>query len=184
LKLISKRRPLAVNQSYVGAITNPIVEARLSKSLSANALAKQLGLSRQYISRAEQGTYSNLNPALLKWVANAMQFTVGSTEQRYITFQKAQRRATIERVNPATLTRRDGNNSPGGVIFEHWRSGYWTSPMQFAVAFCIHPDLVQKYEEGITKTMPKQLKAALIEAGILNGNWVDECNPTSGRVRA
>lgn len=175
---------MAINQSFTGAIANPIVEARLAQSFSGPALAKRLGLSRQYISRAEQGTYSNLNPALLKWVAHAMSFTVEAVEHRYVAFQKAQRRATIEKVNPLPLTRRDGNHSPGGVLFEHWRSGYWTSPNQFAVAFCLHPDIVQKYEEGITKAMPKHLKAALIETGMLNGNWVDDPDAANARLTA
>jgi transcriptional regulator with XRE-family HTH domain len=175
---------LTVKQSYVGSTVNPVTQARIEMAISGPMLAKRLGLSRQYVNRAEQGTYSSLNPALLKWTANALSTTTENVVQRYVVFQKATRRATIERINPAKLIRQEGNRSPGGVLFERWRNGYWTSPLQFAVAFCVHPDLVEKYEEGITKNMPKHLKAALIETGILNGNWVDECNPTEARLRA
>lgn len=103
-----------------------------------------------------------------------MQWTTLSTEKRYREFQKAQRRATLERYDPHKLERRDGNNSPGAVIFEKWRSGYWNSPVAFAVAFCVHPDSVTKYEEGILKTMPKQIREALDEVGLLQMNWQDE----------
>lgn len=165
---------MAVNQSFTGKVINPVTEARLVMAMSGPALAKRLGLSRQYISRAEQGTYSSLNPALLKWTANAMQWTENSTEKRYRAFQKAQRRATVERYAPHKLERREGNNSPGAVIFEKWRSGYWGSATSFSIAFCVHPDSVTKYEEGILKTMPKQIKEALEEVELLQTNWQDE----------
>jgi transcriptional regulator with XRE-family HTH domain len=164
---------LAINQSFTGKITNPVTEARLAMALSGPALAKRLGLSRQYLSRAEQGTYSSLNPALLRWVSNAMHWTATSTERRYEQFQRAQRRATREKIEPHKLERHD-SKSPGGVIFERWRSGYWNSPTAFAIAFCVHPDLVTKYEEGIAKAMPKQIRQALAEVNLIEMNWVDE----------
>lgn len=113
-----------------------------------------------------------MNPALLKWVANAMGFTVNSVEKRYTQFQKATRRATIEKVDPTKLERK--SNTPGNKLFENWRSGYWSSSNQFATELCLHPDIVQKYEEGITKSMPKQLKAVLIENNLLDANWQDD----------
>lgn len=174
---------MAVNQSFTGKVINPVTEARLTMAMSGPALAKRLGLSRQYISRAEQGTYSSLNPALLKWTANAMQWTAQSTERRYRAFQSAQRRATLERYDPHKLERHEGNNSPGAVIFEKWRSGYWNSSVAFAVAFCVHPDSVTKYEEGILKTMPKQIKDALEEVDLLQMNWQDEMAIEPQRAR-
>jgi transcriptional regulator with XRE-family HTH domain len=173
--------------AFAGNISNPITEARIKQSLSGPALAKRLGLSRQYVNRVEQGTYSSLNPALLRWTANAMGWTNDSVARRYETFQKVQRQATFERISPHKLTRANGNLSPGGVIFEKWRSGYWNSPTAFAVAFCVHPDLVTKYEEGIQKTMPKQIFKALFQVGLIDKNWVDqpsEVEATDGSLRA
>jgi transcriptional regulator with XRE-family HTH domain len=163
---------LSINHSFTGEIANPIVQARVDIAISANALARRLGFSKQYLSRAEQGTYSSLNPALLRWTANALGWTSESVVKRYVAFQKATRRATVERIEPAPLVRH--SSDPGNVIFERWRSGYWVSPTAFANDFCIHPDLVQKYEEGITKTMPKHLKAAMIELKLLDDNWKDD----------
>ena len=145
--------------------------------MSANALAKRLGLSRQYISRAEQGTYSSLNPALLKWTSDTLAITVKWVVQGYEHFQNTQRRATTEKIEPHRLIRHSGNFSPGGVLFERWRSGYWNSPTAFAIDFCVHPDLVTKYEEGIQKTMPKVIRQALIENQLLDESWADEVKP-------
>lgn len=172
---------MAIN-SFTGDIVNPIVDARVDKSFSANALAKKLGLSRQYISRAEAGTYSSLNPALLKWTSNALDVTPQTVELLYKKFQRATRRATVEKTGPAKLERH--SDAPGNKLFEHWRAGYWTSPMQFATAFCVHPDSVQKYEEGIQTQMPKPIKEVLIEAGLLDGNWTDRVEATGSPLTA
>lgn len=170
---------MAVSQSFTGEIINPIIDARLAMSHSGPSLAKRLGLSRQYISRAEQGTYSNLNPALLRWVSNASNISPEAVTRRYVLFQKAQRRATLEKVAPHKLERH-GSLELGHKLFERWRSGYWTSPTQFSVAFCVHPDSVQKYEEGIQKSMPKQIKEALLEVELIDESWRDELLGPSG----
>ena len=164
-----KRRPLTVNQSYIGEVINPITDGRLQMSLSSQGLAKKLGLSKQYMSRAEQGTYSSLNPALQKWVSNVLNISPESVRQRYVKFQQTQRRATVERIDPHHL-KANGSEAPY-ITFERWRSGYWTSPMQFANAFCVHPDSVQKYEEGIQKMMPIQIRNALEEVNLLDPSW-------------
>lgn len=159
--------------SFSGSTPNPITDARNELQMSGPILAKRLGLSRQYLSRAEQGTYSSLNPALRKWVANATSISPNDVDRRYRNFQKAQRQNTIERIGPHKLERNE-SSEPGYKIFTHWREGYWTSPLQFAVSFCVHPDSVQKYEEGIQRSMPKQILEALIEADLIELNWTDD----------
>ena len=171
---------MAATNSFSGEVINPITDARLGLSMSGPMLAKRLGLSRQYLSRAEQGTYSSLNPALITWVSNALNIHPEAIRQRYALFQKATRRATVERISPHPL-RRNGSEAPH-LTFERWRSGYWTSPVQFSVAFCVHPDSVQKYEEGIQKTMPRQILEALQETKLLDPAWEDEA--TGARLRA
>lgn len=154
-------------------------------AMSGPVLAKRLGLSRQYLSRAEQGTYSSLNPSLRKWTANALSISVNDVDKLYAAFQKSQRRQTIERIDPHKLERNQ-SNEPGHLVFERWRSGYWTSPTQFAIAFCIHPDSIQKYEEGIQRKMPKQLLEALIENELIDLKWSDalEGEATDAHLRA
>lgn len=172
---------MAANSFSVGDIINPVTDARLNMSLSGPALAKRLGLSRQYLNRAEQGTYAKLNPALLKWVANALSVETRSVERMYEKFQKATRHASMEKWEPHKLVR--SGNEPGYVLFERWRSGYFTSPTQFAVAFCVHPDAVQKYEEGIQRTMPKQIVEALEEVDLIDAKTFESWTPLPSRVR-
>lgn len=166
--------------SFSGDVTNPIVEARLDHAMTSHMLAKRLGLSRQYLSRAEQGTYTSLNPALLKWVSQTTSVNVRDVEARYKNFQESKRIATVEEVQPHIL-RRNGSEAEH-LTFERWRGGYWTSPFAFAVAFCVHPDSVQKYEEGIQKGMPQQIKIALEQTKLLDPSW--ETGATGGSLTA
>lgn len=158
--------------SFTNETINPVTDARIEKSFSGPALAKRLGLSRQYLNRAEQGTYASLNPALVKWVGNALQIHPENVRQRYVAFQRATRKSTAERIDPHKLIRQ--SSEPGHVIFERWRNGYWTSPTQFAIAFCVHPDTVQKFEEGVQKKMPGDIRRALEEVNLIDSNWSDE----------
>lgn len=162
-----------MGSSFVGNIANPIIDARLKLSLSANALARRLGFSRQYISKAEQGTYSQLNPALTLWVANALQIEKGDVNRRYVAFQRATRNATKDKINPHTLRRQEGNTDAGWKIFEHWRAGYWPSHLSFSSAFCIHPETVKSYEDGLRKEMPPIIRQALTELDLIDPQWTE-----------
>jgi transcriptional regulator with XRE-family HTH domain len=164
---------LTVGNFVSGTVVNPITDARLTMSMSGPALAKRLGLSRQYLNRAEQGTYTSLNPALVRWVSNALNISPGAVSDRYGKFQAATRRETVQKFNPHKLERHE-SSEPGGTIFERWRSGYWTSHTQFATAFCVHPDTVQKYEEGVQKKMPKDIFRALTQVNLIDADWSDE----------
>lgn len=170
--------------SFSGDLANPITDARLDMSMSGPMLAKKLGLSRQYLNKAEQGTYSSLNPALVKWVANTLSITPFDVAHLYVKFQKSTRRATVEKVDPHKLERYPGNTELGHVLFERWRAGYWTSPTQFAIAFCVHPDAVQKYEEGIQLKMPSTIREALFENGLIEKDWADDLEALRARQGA
>jgi transcriptional regulator with XRE-family HTH domain len=153
---------LTVGNFVSGTVVNPITDARLTMSMSGPALAKRLGLSRQYLNRAEQGTYTSLNPALVRWVSNALNISPGAVSDRYGKFQAATRRETVQKFNPHKLERHE-SSEPGGTIFERWRT-----------AFCVHPDTVQKYEEGVQKKMPKDIFRALTQVNLIDADWSDE----------
>lgn len=140
-------------------------------SLSSQGLARKLGVSRQYIQRAEAGTYTSLNPALLLWTSHVLSISRGDVAKLYVKFQNAQRRATLERLEPHKLERHEGNTEPSHVLFERWRSGYWPSPVAFANAFCIHPDTISRFEEGISKEMPVVIKTVLSEANLIENGF-------------
>lgn len=151
---------------------NPIVEARHLSGLSLDRLGKRLSLSKQYISRAEQATYSGLNPALVSWAAENLGVSKGAVMQRYFEFQKLVRSSTKDNVNPSLLARR-GSKLPGHVIFTSWREMYWVSPTSFSNALCVHPESVKTYEEGMISAMPDQLIKALRSMGMIDPNWTE-----------
>lgn len=162
-------------RAFVGDIANPVTDARLSISMSLNALAKRLGLSRQYISRVEQGTYASVNPNVVSWTAETLEIPKKAVMDRYRAFQSATRKATAEDVNAHPLERR-GSRENGYEIFARWRSGYWPSVISFANSFCIHPETVRMYEEGIRPHMPEQIREALEEVNLIDENWSDTPN--------
>jgi transcriptional regulator with XRE-family HTH domain len=158
---------------FVGQVCNPIVEARLESGYSVTTLAKKLGVSKQYISRAEHGTYSSLNNKLITYGSKQLGIKPGVFVQRYKEFQNVTRVATVENVNPQMLARR-GSKSPGNVIFVNWRSGYWNSITSFCNAFCLHPEIVRAYEDGIREEMPASMRDILSKLKILDPNWCDD----------
>lgn len=151
---------------------NPIVEARHISGLSLERLGKRLSLSKQYISRAEQATYSGLNPALVNWAADHLGVSKGAVMNRYFEFQRLVRNATKANVNPSLLARR-GSKLPGHVIFTNWREEHWISPTAFSNALCVHPESVKNYEEGMISAMPDQLRKALSIVGMIDPNWTE-----------
>lgn len=158
---------------FVGPVCNPIVEARLESGFSVTTLAKRLGVSKQYISRAEHGTYSSLNNSLVTYGASKLQIKPGVFVQRYREFQKATRAATVDDVNPIVLARK-GSYAPGNEIFSNWRADYWNSITAFCNAFCVHPEIVRAYEDGIREEMPAMIHHILTEYKIIDPNWIDD----------
>lgn len=153
-------------------LCNPIIQARLESGFSVTTLAKRLGVSKQYISRAEHGTYSSLNNGLVKYGASTLKVKPGEFVIMYKKFQNETRAATVRERNPAMLARR-GSNAPGSEIFVNWRSGYWHSITAFCNAFCLHPEIVRAYEDGVREEMPAAMRTVLQKFGILDPNWTE-----------
>lgn len=165
-------------RAFTGNVANPITATRIDIGMSMQSLAKRLGLSKQYVSRAEQGTYTSLNPSLIAWVAETANIPKGEVCRRYNAFQAATRFATKEEVNPEKLIRHESDGRPGHQIFEQWRSSYWSSVISFSNAFCIHPETIKTYEEGIRPTMPDPIRKTLSQVGLLDENWDDDPRTT------
>lgn len=168
---------MPVNSSFIGSLANPVIDARMQIGINSNALAKKLGLSRQYISQAEQGIYSSLNPSLLRWVSSILDLHRQTVEQKYVLFQKAKRKAIVEKLEPEKLRRPEGSVKYGHFIFGDWRSNYWSSAVAFAKDFCLHPEIVANYEEGLRPEMPILLKRILVENDLIEPNWSELARP-------
>jgi len=153
---------------------NPISHARFLASLSTSKLARELNVSKQYISRLEQGIYEKPNQVVAAWAASVLNNnsnrTIGpkTVESLYAKWQWDQRRSTkVNRgLRPVTVTHYDKVSqraqTGSDVIYYHkifgqWVCSYWDSAHSFSVAMCLHPSPVADYMDGATHTMPKKL---------------------------
>lgn len=173
---------------------NPVAYARYLSSISTTRLAKELGVSRQYISRLEQGLYDKPNPKLVQWTRDVLNKHVenplshGAVEQLYREWQWQKRESVKlnKALRPLTITQYDlvrqpvimdasGSVTSGVVyyykIFTQWRNDYWTTSHNFCVDMCLHPSPVAEYEEGLTHTMPNNLKKVLNELKLIEESF-------------
>lgn len=161
---------------YFDDVVNPIVDARLQDGYSLKRLGKRLDMSAQYISRAEHGTYSDLNKSLVTYVSDVLGIPAPAVMHRYKEFQKETRRRTAMNLNPRVLSRGTSTKS-GHELFASWRACYWPSAVAFSNAFCVHPEVVNTYEDGIRAVMPDQVKRALNHVKLLDPNWTEDPAP-------
>jgi Helix-turn-helix. len=165
---------------------NPVTHARYLSTLSTTALAKKLHVSRQYISRLEQGLYDKPNEAVLSWttdilnnnLASDSQTNVAEVEKYYRAWQWQHRELTKDSLflKPLEVTKYDKVIQSEGVIwyyrlFKQWRSDYWNTAHTFCVDMCLHPGPVVDYEDGKTSKMPGTLKEVLNHLGLLGQNF-------------
>lgn len=163
---------------------NPISYARYLSSYSTTRLAKNLGVSRQYLSRLEQGLYDKPNKEVINWTTETLNksldkpVTPAAIEQLYREWQWQQRESIKlnKALLPVAITDFDRVAQPSfrehGIIYYHrifrqWRGDYWPSAHAFCVDMCLHPSPVTEYEEGQTITMPSQLKKVLLELNLI-----------------
>ncbi len=165
---------------------NPVSYARYLSTYSTTALAKNLHVSRQYISRLEQGLYDKPNKTLADWTAEVLnksldknrKVTPAMVEQLYKEWQW-QKRESIKMnklLRPCAVTEYDRVRQPDIVyyhkIFRQWRQDYWTTAHAFCVDMCLHPSPVADYEEGNTHTMPNNLKKVMLEMNLIGEGFL------------
>jgi len=163
---------------------NPVTYARYLSTYSSTKLAKNLGVSRQYLSRLEQGLYDKPNKEVVDWTTETINshldkpVTGEMIEQLYREWQWQQRESVKlnKALLPVAITDYHRVAQPSfrehGIIyyyqaFRQWREDYWVSAHAFCVDMCLHPSPVAEYEEGSTITMPNQLKKVLTELHLI-----------------
>lgn len=163
---------------------NPVTYARYLYSGSSTKLAKELGTSRQYLQRVEQGLYDKPNEKILDWATTVLNnhldkpVTNAAVLQLYREWQWQQRESNKLNlaVRPLVVTQHDLVSQPSfrhnqvvyyHKVFTQWRGDYWHSSHAFCVDFCLHPSPVAEYEEGETVTMPNQLKKVLVNLNLI-----------------
>lgn len=166
---------------------NPVAYARFLEGISASKLSKEIGVSKQYISRLEQGLYDNPNGKVMRWAAEVLDKNSSDETEvnqsivtiMYNEWQWEERNKLKEDLGlqPVTLDRYEIvseaalTGSPNIVyyhrVFSNWLHVYWRSPHEFCVAMKLHPSPVDEYIGGGTYKMPGQLKAVLSRLGLL-----------------
>lgn len=162
---------------------NPVSYARYLSTYSTTALAKNLGVSRQYLSRLEQGLYDKPNTKVIEWTRDTLNksldspVTSSAVEQLYREWQW-QKRESIKMnkaLRPLEITVYDRAKQPDVIyyhrVFRQWRNDYWTTAHAFCVDMCLHPSPVAEYEEGLTHTMPNNLKKVLNELHLIGEDF-------------
>src|SRR5688572_2105305 len=105
---------------------NPVSYARYLSSLSTTRLAKNLGVSRQYLSRLEQGIYDKLNKETLNWTVQTLNkhldkpVSHGAVEQLYREWQWQKRESCKmnKHLMPVSVTEFDRVKQPE-IIYYH-----------------------------------------------------------------
>lgn len=160
-----------------GSTKNPLTEARGIANISASKLARTLKLSRQYLSRADQGTYTNISPSLLAFTCDALELNQKNVMELYRKFQSDRRVETVEKVNPKILAIELTENSKPKFHYEYfrdWREEYWHTISQFSSQMCVHPGIVTNYESGTQMCMPFMLRDSLRQVNLLHSSFDTE----------
>lgn len=149
---------------------NPVKAARTQSSQSLHEFAQACSVSRVAVQRTESGCYIEVPPAIVNYLLTVLYITddgvplttEGEIHEAYKAFQLFTRRETYKFgvLSPAV-------HFPVGVSpVVYWRltSGV-SSQLEFCKLLCLHPYVMNKVESGKQSKLPKQLLAALRDAG-------------------
>lgn len=166
---------------------NPVAYARFLEVISASKLAKDLGVSKQYISRLEQGLYDNPNGKVMRWTAEVLDKNSSDdvevnqkiVERMYTEWQWEERNSIKDGrgLQPVEVDRYEIASEAaitGSIdiiyyhrVFAKWLNVYWRSPHEFCVDMKLHPSPVDEYVGGNTYKMPSRLKEVMSRLGLL-----------------
>lgn len=151
---------------------NPVTEFRTTTlNYSLNEFAKAAHVSRVAVQRTESGCYPQVPPAITQLILDHPTLLADGTSllsdeeinAAYSLFQTRTRRLTYLH---GLLTPSLPITPPFTSPVVHWRltSGV-PSQLLFCKLLCLHPHVVNQVETGRQTKLPKQMLAALEEAG-------------------
>lgn len=122
--------------------------------------AQQAGCHLQAFFLQEQGVYHDVLPAIAVW-AQEQGLNLPEMQREYHEFQKEKRVQNGELYGISIIEL----GPPEGNPFVELRNQLRLSRMGFAKRFCVHPGLLYRVEQGISRSLPIQLREALLQAG-------------------
>lgn len=149
---------------------NPLKRARLDLNLTQHQLAKQADVTVNALIKYEQGLYPEPSAKII----NAL-FELGYDP--YIGVDELVRNYSFwrfQKVEAAKFVLRPHRNitglKPSGGVnpFVCWRVHHLhlSSRLEFCKLLVLHPAVVQKYEEGQMRDLPKSIRETLTTVGI------------------
>lgn len=108
----------------------------------------------------EQSVYPHILPAIGDWL-KLRGYYLPEAEREYREFQRQKRVASGEQYGVSILEL----GAPEGNPMVELRNQLGISRMGFAKRFCIHPGLLYRVEQGVSRSLSEQLTNALLEAG-------------------
>lgn len=154
---------------------NPITHARSFTIDSTTRLAQKLEVSRQYLTRTEQGLYEKPNKKVIQWTTETLNKNgVKVTEEEVLNdYLKWQWEHRFEVKDSKSLRPVEINKfyNPEIIyyhkVFREWRELYWRTSHEFCVDMCMHSYPVLQYEAGEVYKMPALLKEVLSRLGLI-----------------
>lgn len=141
---------------------NPVRRARLKMGLSLTAIAEAAKINYQTWYSTECGCYADIPPGILGFL-EAEGFNVLHLETEYHDFVSETRDefylTHLDALNKFTLS---GEAHP----VEEFRTALGLSRAALAKQLCVQPAVLYKVESGDSKGLPRQLRDALLEAGV------------------
>lgn len=154
---------------------NPITQARSFSTMSTTHLARELEVSRQYLTRTEQGLYEKPNSKVIKWTTetlnrNGVNTTEAEVLKDYFKWQW-EHRFSVKDSKTLRPVRINPHYNPEIIyyhkLFGDWRRLYWSTTHEFCVDMCMHSYPVLQYEAGEVYKMPALLKEVMSKLGLL-----------------
>ena len=141
---------------------NPVRRTRKERHLTLEQAAAEAGIHVQAFFLQEQGVYPDLLPAIVAWLAKEGAY-LPNLQKEYHEFQRDKRRVNGEQRGLALYEFGPPGQTHPIVQF---RNDLELSRLGFAKAFCIHPGLLYRVERGMTQGLSRQIKNALLDAGM------------------
>jgi len=140
---------------------NPVNVAITNSTITPADLARKLQVTRQYIKHCQNAVVGKLSIKVIRWVADTLSsedcpYLASMVIEDYEKYQDYIRIKEYIRLNEPGLPGSDES----GSAFTTWRKKYYATQYAFSVAWCIHPSLVNFYESGTVKRMPKMMQEA------------------------
>jgi hypothetical protein len=140
---------------------NPVAIVRALAGLTLAQASEETGCHLQAFFLQEQGVYPHILPAIGEWL-KLRGYYLPEAEKEYREFQRQKRVASGEQFGVSILELGPPNGNP----IVDFRQTIGLSRMGLAKHFCIHPGLLYRVEQGITRKIPVQLSDALLESGL------------------